>query len=63
VTFSIFSHKADDLRVFENRVLRSTSGPIRDEIGAWRRLRYEELHNSHASPVVIRIISHVGGYA
>jgi hypothetical protein len=33
------------LRVFENRVLR-TSAPMRDEVtGGWRNLHNEELHN------------------
>jgi hypothetical protein len=32
--------------VFENRVLRRTVGPKRDEvIGGWRKLHNEELHN------------------
>jgi hypothetical protein len=48
VTFSLFSHKAyiNDLRVFENRVLRGISGLKRDEIiGAGRKLHNDELHN------------------
>jgi hypothetical protein len=33
------------LRVFENRVLRRTFGPKRDEIiGDWRRLHNKELY-------------------
>jgi hypothetical protein len=33
------------LRVFENRVLRRTFGPKRDEeTGGWRKLHNEELH-------------------
>jgi hypothetical protein len=32
------------LRVFENRVLRRTFGPKRDEVtGGWRKLHNEEL--------------------
>jgi hypothetical protein len=45
------------LRVFENRVLRKTFGPKRDEvIGGWRKLHNEELHNLYCSPSIIRII-------
>jgi hypothetical protein len=34
------------LRVFENRVLRRTSEPKREEVaGSWRRLHNEEFHN------------------
>jgi hypothetical protein len=42
--------------VFQNRVLRRISGPKREEVaGDWRRLHNEELHNSHASPNIIRV--------
>jgi hypothetical protein len=42
------------LRVFENRALRRTLGPKREEVaGGWRRLHNEELHN------FIRRIGHV----
>jgi hypothetical protein len=35
------------LRVFQNKVLRSTFGPKRKEVaGGWRRLHNEELHNT-----------------
>jgi hypothetical protein len=46
------------LRVFENKVLRSISGPTRDEvIGGWRKACNEELHNLYpSSNIVIRII-------
>jgi hypothetical protein len=43
--------------VSENRVLRRTFGPKREEVeGDWRRLHNEELHNLYASPDIIRVI-------
>jgi hypothetical protein len=43
--------------VFENRVLRRTFGPKRDEVrGDWRKLHNEELHNLYFSPNIIRMI-------
>jgi hypothetical protein len=43
--------------VFENRVLRRIFVPKREEVvGGWRRLHDEELHDSYASPNVIRVI-------
>jgi hypothetical protein len=43
--------------VFENRVLRRTFGPKRDEMtGGWRKLHSEELHNLYCSPSIIRMI-------
>jgi hypothetical protein len=45
------------LRVFENRVLRKTFGPKRDEVTRdWRKLHNEELHNLYSSPSIIRMI-------
>jgi len=45
------------LRVFENRVLRRTFGPKRDEVtGEWRKLRNEELNNLYSSPNIMRVI-------
>jgi hypothetical protein len=45
------------LRVFENRVLRRTFGPKRDEVtGDWRKLYNEELHNLYSSPNISRMI-------
>jgi hypothetical protein len=38
--------------MFENRVLRSISGPK----GEWRRLHNEELRDLYSSPSIIRII-------
>jgi hypothetical protein len=47
--------------VFENRVLRRIFEPKRDkEIGGWRKLHNEELHNLYCSPSTIRIIKSRG---
>jgi hypothetical protein len=44
------------LRVFGNSVPMRIFGPKREEVaGGWRRLHNEELHNLHASLVVIII--------
>jgi hypothetical protein len=41
----------------ENRVLRKTFGPKREEVaGEWRRLHNGELHNLYASLNIIRVI-------
>jgi hypothetical protein len=43
--------------VFENRVLRRTFGPKREEVvGGWRRLHKEELYNLDASSNIIWVI-------
>jgi hypothetical protein len=43
--------------VFENRVLRRTCGPKREEVGGyWRRLHNEELHNLYTPVNIIRVI-------
>jgi hypothetical protein len=45
------------LRVFENRVLRRTFGPKRDEVtGEWRKLHNEVLNDLYCSPCIIRVI-------
>jgi hypothetical protein len=47
----------EELRLFENRVLRIIFGPKRDEVtGDWRKLHNEELHNLYSSPNIIRVI-------
>jgi hypothetical protein len=44
-------------RVFENRKLRRTFGPKRDEmLGSWRKLHNQELHNVFTSPNINRMI-------
>jgi hypothetical protein len=43
--------------VFEEKVLRRTYEPQREEVaGICRRLYNEELHNLYASPITIRVI-------
>jgi hypothetical protein len=49
------------LRVFENRALRRTFGPKKDEMtGEWRKLHNEELRDLYSSPSIIRIIKSRG---
>jgi hypothetical protein len=44
--------------MFENRVLRRTFGPNRDEVtGEWRKLHNEELHDLY-SPIIVRVIKY-----
>jgi hypothetical protein len=43
--------------VFENRVLKRTFGPKRNEVtGEWRKLHNEELCDLYSSSTIIRII-------
>jgi hypothetical protein len=45
------------LRVFQNRVLRRTFGPERDEvIWGWKRLHNKDLYALYSSPNIIRVI-------
>jgi hypothetical protein len=47
--------------MFENRVLRRTFGPKRDEVtGSWRKLHNEELQNVYSSSSIIRMIKSRG---
>jgi hypothetical protein len=44
--------------ISENRLLKRMFGPKRDEvIGGWKKFHNEELHNSHSSPNIIRMIN------
>ena len=45
------------LRVFENKVLRRTFGPKKDEVtGEWRKLHNEELNDVYSSPNIVQVI-------
>jgi hypothetical protein len=42
---------------FENRVLRRTFVPKRDEVtGEWRKLHNEELNDLYSSPTIVQVI-------
>jgi hypothetical protein len=57
-TWSLTLREEHRLRVFENRVLRTISGPKRDEVtGGWRQLNNEGFINLYSSPSIIRIRS------
>jgi hypothetical protein len=44
------------LRVFENKALRRTFGPKRDEVKVgWRKLHNEAFYNLYSSPSIIRM--------
>jgi hypothetical protein len=52
-TWSLSLREEHKSKVFENKVM--IFGPNREEVeGGWRRLHFEELHNFHASPGIIR---------
>jgi hypothetical protein len=56
-TWSLTLREEHRPRVFENRVLKRTSGAKSDEVrGEWRRLHNEELHAACFSPNIIRVI-------
>ena len=45
-TLSLPMREEHRLKVFENRVLRRISGPMRDEVtGEWRKLHNKELND------------------
>jgi hypothetical protein len=55
-TWSLLLREEHSLRVFDNRVLR-TSGLKRDGVTeGWRKLHNEEFHNLYILPSIIRII-------
>jgi hypothetical protein len=55
-TWSLTLREKRRRRVSENRVLRRTFGPKREEVeGNWRRLHNEELHNLYTSANIIRV--------
>jgi hypothetical protein len=55
--WSLRQREEHRLRVSENRVLRGTFGPTREDgAGGWRRLHNEELHNLSTSPNIIRVM-------
>jgi hypothetical protein len=56
-TRSLTLREERGLRVFENRVLRRTFGPKKDEVTReWRKLPNEELSDLYSSPNIIRVI-------
>jgi hypothetical protein len=56
-TLSLTLREEHRLRAFENRVLRRTFGPKRNEVtGECRKLHNEELRDLCSSPSIIRII-------
>ena len=55
-TWSLKLREERRLRVFENRVLRRSFGPKRDEVtGEWRKLHNEELNEAYSSRNIIRV--------
>jgi hypothetical protein len=55
-TWSLTLREEHKLKGFENRVLKMTFGPKRDEVtGDWRKVHNEELHNLYSSPSIIRV--------
>jgi hypothetical protein len=44
------------LGIFENRVLRKTFGPKREEGGSWIKLHNNELNSLYSSPNIVRVI-------
>jgi hypothetical protein len=51
-TWSLSLREEHKLSAFENRVLRKTFGPKRNDArGRWRKLYNKELHNLYSSPI------------
>jgi len=56
-TWSPILREEHRLRVFENRVLRRILGPKRKEdVGGWKNVYNEVLHNLYASQNIIRLM-------
>jgi hypothetical protein len=56
-TWWLILREGNRLRALENRMLRRIFGPKRDGVrGGWRKLHNVELHDSHYSQRVIRMI-------
>jgi hypothetical protein len=56
-TLSLTLREEHGQRMFENKTLRKTFVPKRDEVaGGWRKLHKEELRNLYSSTSVIRMI-------
>jgi hypothetical protein len=55
-TWSLTSREEHRLRVFENRVLRRTFGPKREEDRSWIKLHDDELPCLYSSPNIVRVI-------
>jgi hypothetical protein len=55
-TWSLILREEHRLRVFENRALRRTFEPKRDEVtGEWRKLHNEKLRGLYSSPSILGI--------
>ena len=56
-TWSLTLREEHRLRLFENRVLRRTFGPKREEVtGEWRKLHNEGVNDLYSSPNIVRVI-------